>query len=63
MQRVHIAIIKDNNTSPTVLTIPDNPTNGDVIKAMFFEWVANHLKFHMGEDWWNAPYKTESEKV
>lgn len=55
--------------------IPDNATNGDVIKAMFpygsygtnGEWV--HV-FGVGgngilvfkRDWWNAPYK-ESEEV
>lgn len=27
--------IKDEDIIPTVLTIPNNPTNGDMIKAMF----------------------------
>ena len=50
--------------------IPDNATNGDVIKAMFptadislndscFEGVVNKYGFDM--KWWNAPYKAESE--
>lgn len=46
--------------------IPDNATNGDVIKAMFptadislndscFEGVVNKYGFDM--KWWNAPYQ------
>ena len=80
MQRVHISIIKDNNTAPTVLTIPDNPTNGDMIKALFSDAkIDYHEKSDLVEayvtifikdcdtcqdytlDWWNAPYKGESE--
>lgn len=69
MQRVHIAIIKDNNTAPTVLTIPDNPTNGDIQQAILpkhWEWGTNGNFVHVwGDDqtmtftleWWNAPYK------
>lgn len=41
--------------------LPDNATNGDVIKTLFPEWVANHLKFHMGKNWWNTPYKEKEE--
>lgn len=73
MQRVHIAIIKDNNTAPTALTIPDNPTNGDMVKAIFpdakiteyldlvqVEIIAKGLNLVDSEcdvNWWNAPYK------
>lgn len=45
--------------------IPDNATNGDVIKALFpdagqphFYGVKNGC---FDADWWNAPYKAESE--
>ena len=56
-----------------IIEIPDNATNGDVIKAMFP--YAKEIKgrttiyysfFPFGKmefllDWWNAPYKKESE--
>ena len=50
----------------TVLTIPENPTNGDMIKALFPDIsiteigggativVANDYRFN--SNWWNAPY-------
>lgn len=69
MQRVHIAIIKDNDTPPTVLTIPDNPTNGDMQQAILpkhWEYGTNGEYVHVwgdGQtmtftlDWWNSPYK------
>ena len=60
---------------PPVLTIPDNPTNGDIIKALFpnvkiidngftIEWRENgkFITTFDGNDWWNAPYKAESEE-
>lgn len=42
--------------------IPDNATNGDVIKAMFGKEFADkcidYCNAHMvGGDWWNAPYQ------
>lgn len=38
--------------------IPDNATNGDVIKAMFGEVAYLLIKKTMGKyDWWNAPYQ------
>lgn len=55
------------DNAPTVLTIPDNPTNGDMIKAMFpniyteecdydvFTTLDEETRFTY--DWWNAPYK------
>ena len=39
----------------TVLTIPDNPTNGDMIKAMFPN--EGDFETDFDADWWNAPYK------
>lgn len=54
--------------------IPDNATNGDMIKAMFpnvdivihnitvymiFDMRSNAISFDL--NWWNAPYKAESE--
>lgn len=59
------------------ISLPDNATNGDVIKALFAEYpVLNtldgftrmidpiHNLFVTGRfhnDWWNAPYKVENE--
>lgn len=54
--------------------LPENPTNGDMIKAIFpnvrlddgGEW--RHIfwgvqaKASFSQDWWNAPYKAESEE-
>ena len=59
----------------TLIIIPDNATNGDVIKAMFpnietfeEEDVPQNIYFSIEGDvlclrkeWWNAPYKAESE--
>ena len=56
---------------PTVLTIPQNPTNGDVIKALFPDGkICRTNDFEIGlsfkgdnwiiwfkERWWNAPWK------
>lgn len=59
-----------------LVTFSDNPTNGDVIKALFpnseaIFMLRNVLKtdiikieneaFLVDENWWNAPYKKESE--
>ena len=62
-----------------MIKIPDNATNGDVIKALFpkikyynEDTSCVTLKIDMGEhneyvdfyeDWWNAPYKAESEDM
>ena len=55
----------------TVLTLPENPTNGDMIKAMFPEvkmWGESEqtLDYSLGgmvhrvtKSWWNAPYRKE----
>lgn len=62
------------NNAPTVFTIPENPTNGDMIKAVFPNamvynaGIAMDVEFLEDEehwfnkDWWNAPYKAESEE-
>ena len=49
--------------------IPDNATNGDMIKAMFPNelltsitstlWWGDNMSFY--KDWWNAPYKGGEE--
>ena len=56
-------------TAPTVLAIPENPTNGDVIKALFPNGVISYGRtrvyysygsngcFDFHKEWWNAPYK------
>lgn len=57
--------------SQKVITIPDNATNGDVIKALFpnsrvdiscaraFFYIREDLKRFVtfDIDWWNAPYQ------
>ena len=57
------------------ITIPAGATNGDVIKLMFpaYEveiegdhvtcWIDEHKWIRFDLDWWNAPYKAESEEV
>lgn len=53
---------------PQVVVIPDNTTNGDMIKAMFpkmFCDTKGQTEEFTGmtlKDWWNAPYKKEVEK-
>ena len=54
----------------TVLGIPDNPTNGDMIKAIFpgelltsitsTLWWGDNMSFN--RDWWNAPYKSQESE-
>ena len=61
---------------PTVLTMPDNPTNGDMIKAVFpnfeedvtivsdtilLERYMPYCKMQFHRDWWNAPYKEKKD--
>ena len=55
---------------PTVLEIPNNPTNGDMIKAIFpgelltsitsTLWWGDNMSFN--RDWWNAPYKSQESE-
>ena len=68
---------EDVDNAPTVLEIPDNPTNGDIIKAMFPQAKIyqsggyTNCNFKGGtfledkrSEWWNAPYKPqESEET
>ena len=70
-----IEVVKD---APTVLTIPDNPTNGDVIKAIFpdakiTEYLdlvqveiivkgLNLVEIECDINWWNAPYKRGTDE-
>ena len=65
---------KSINEAPTVLTIPKNPTNGDIIKAMFpdvevkeknnvyeiYFGVGTCIQF-FNHQWWNASYKRGEE--
>ena len=45
------------NKQPTVnaIPIPENATNGDMIKAMFPN--EPDFEYDFFRDWWNAPYK------
>lgn len=57
--------------SQKVITIPDEATNGDVIRALFyvknveelgcctFASIAGDSDMRVYKDWWNAPYKGE----
>ena len=62
----------DSYYAPTVLTIPDNPTNGDMCIAILKprkdqiryegDWVEIEIQkeginFSASKDWWNSPYK------
>ena len=56
-----------------VLTIPENPTNGDMVKALFGVDVVDDFNYTLGvklnnsnyiqinKDWWNAPYNADKE--
>ena len=56
-----------------VLTIPENPTNGDMVKALFGVDVVDDFNYTFGvklnnsnyiqinKDWWNAPYNADKE--
>ena len=43
----------------------ENPTNGDMIKALFPEGISKDIVWTLqsdkGVDWWNAPYKRGTE--
>lgn len=81
-----ISIVKtDTNTSyefmngnyKVLYKIPDNATNGDVLKMLFpqsayetsngeFEYIWFSVNEYVNlwkiqKEWWNAPYKSESE--
>ena len=59
-------IVKKN---PNLIEIPENATNGDVIKAVFdvtevrqldccaFIDTSDDANLRVYKDWWNAPYK------
>ena len=42
------------------VSIPDNATNGDVIKAMFPKCMWNAIG--QDEEWWNTPYEGSDVK-
>jgi len=61
--------------SKSIIEIPEGATNGDMLKALFPQWdlreeigyeyklFGETHKFEglVDADWWNAPYKKESE--
>lgn len=69
-----VEIILDEAPTLDVIVIPENATNGDMIKAMFssasfveVEYVPI-IRMRVGDyyidftkDWWNAPYKGSEE--
>lgn len=74
--RIEIREIKNHNDKTT--KILDDPSNGDMIKALFGmpareekTGILYKFKYRNGKpmfstyfdiDWWNAPYKAESEE-
>ena len=66
---IGVSVCMEIEEQPTVFEIPENPTNGDMIKAMYGKediYKDEHFVFYGGEmrfsrDWWNAPYKKESD--
>ena len=62
----------DIDHASTVLTLPDNPTNGDIQKSLhpnasvhidevagivFFEGDYDEFELRCSLDWWNAPFQ------
>ena len=39
--------------------ISENPTNGDMLKAMFPNYYQGILSYLENSKWWNSPYKKE----
>lgn len=76
--RKEICAVKEVNKSdiligidyaPTVLTIPDNPTNGDMQLILcpelevrdfgsFVEAHSPNVEMRVSKSWWNSPYKS-----
>ena len=66
--------LADINSTKPILTIPENPTNGDMIKAIFpnvevkeknngyevYFGIGTAIQF-FNHQWWNAPYNAKSE--
>ena len=61
------------DNAPTILTITENTTNGDMIKSLFSSKIyqgggltnclfqPNAFLEDRTSEWWNAPYKKETE--
>ena len=48
--------------APTVLEIPGNPTNGDMVRIVFNDYGYNLIKERLEHfNWWNSPYKRGTE--
>jgi hypothetical protein len=45
----------------TVFTLPENHTNGDMIKAVFPKYYQTVLGYLDNTSWWNAPYGERGE--
>ena len=59
---IGVSVIMEIEEHPTVFEIPENPTNGDMVKALFGEDISNECidylcKIRKCGEWWNAPYK------
>jgi hypothetical protein len=55
--------VLDSQPSISAIPIPEGATNGDMLTALFGERALITLDTHNYlKDWWNAPYKAESEE-
>ena len=58
-----LTVCMEIDNAPTVYNIPENPTNGDVIKALFKpNWITQtddvvREEYEFDEVWWNTPYQ------
>lgn len=59
-----LTVCMEIDNASTVYNIPDNATNGDVIRALFkpnyVEKIDDNViveNYDFNKDWWNSPYK------
>lgn len=70
VDEIGVSVCMEIEEQPTVFEIPENPTNGDMIKAMFPDVKIHQSGGYTGclfqpsvmlddirSEWWNAPYK------
>jgi len=58
-------VVDQIDNAETIIQLPDNPTNGDIIAALFPDVIKDRLDVEVEMDgticfsteWWDAPYK------
>lgn len=61
-QRTFRKAVETAEEATTVLTLPDNPTNGDMVRIVFNDYGYNLIKERLEHfNWWNSPYKRGTE--